>query len=368
MSITLRCPIAAAVLLLLAGPLSAEDKGLAEREKDLLRQRRGALQAAAEARRKEYDAGRATAAELLRAARPLFLAELEAADKPADRLALCDRLAPLVKEAAEGIETLYKAGRLTEPDYALGRAACREDEVTLARQRLQARPTPQGKQELGKLLLARHAAYQAALKTLQTEIAAGRAAHQLLLDTYRRALRAEEESQDRPAEHFRMLQEAHDRLAALEDVAKKQAEDGHLSRADYAAVRIARLSVALDQARAQLRRPEGSPRFKKLLTERRDAARELLAVRRLEFEAGKSTARELLEPTEVVVEAELPLADTRPDRLAVLRARLEALKQAEEVDKARFEAGRLPRADYETLRAARLAAEIELLRAERAAK
>jgi hypothetical protein len=360
--------IAVFVLVFVARPLTADEKTSAEREKNSLRQRREALQAAVEVRRKEYEAGRGTAADLLRAARPLFLAELELADKPADRLALCDRLAPVVKEAAEGIEALYKAGRLTEPEYAVGRAACRDDEVTLARQRLKARPSPQGEQELRKLLLARHEAYQAALKVLQTEIEAGRASHQLLLDTYRRALRAEEESTDKPAEHFRMLAEAHDRLKGLEEAAKKQLDDGNLDRADYAAVRIARLSVALDQARAQLRNPDRSPRVKKLLTERRDAARELMEVRRLQMEAGKSTPRELLDAVEIVLEAELPLAETRPDRLAVLRARLEGLKQAEEVDKARFEVGRISPADYQTMRAARLAAEIDLLRAERAAK
>jgi hypothetical protein len=360
--------IAVVVLLCLAGLGAADDKTPAERVKDLLQQRRDALQAAVEVRRKEYAAGRATAADLLRPARLLFLAELDLADKPADRLALCDRFAPVVKEAAEGIEALHKAGRLGEPDYSLGRAACREDEVALARQRLKARPSPQGEQDLAKLLLARHEAYQAALKVLQAEIEAGRASHQGLLDTYRRAVRAEEESTDRPADHFRMLQEAHDRLKLLEAAAKKQWEAGHLDAAEYALVRLARLSVALDQARALLRNPERSPRVRKMLEERRDAARELKQVRRLQVEAGRSPQRDLLDAADVVLEAELPLAETAPDRVALLRARVDNLKQAEEIDKALLDAGRLSPADYETLRAARLAAEIDLLRAERMAK
>jgi hypothetical protein len=315
-----------------------------------------------------YTAGWATAEDLLGPSRQLFLAEVELAEKAADLLALCDRFAPVVKEASEGIEALYKARRLPQHHYALRRAACREDEVVLARLQHKARPSPEGERQLRKALLARHEAYQALLPTLEAEIEAERISYQVLLDTYRRALRAEEESTDKPAEHFRLLQEALDRLQKIEDAAKQEYDAGELSQADYATARIARLSVAIDQARSRLKDASRSPRVQKLLAERRDAARDLMQVRRQLFEAGKTDQQALLEAAALLLEAELPLAETAADRLALHRAHVEGLKKVEEVDKARLDAGRIGQDQYQILRAARLAGEIDLARAERTAK
>jgi hypothetical protein len=352
----------------LVGTAALADKLPADREKDLMRQRRDVLKALAEVRQKMYDAGRATAEDLLGPSRQLFLAEVELTEKPADVLALCDRFAPIVKEASQGIEELYKARRLPKHHYALRRAACSEDEVALARQRLKAGPSPEGEKQLKKVLLARHEAYQALLPTLPAEIAAERISYQLVMDCHRRALRAEEESTDKPAEHFRMLQQALDRLQQIEDTAKREYDAGELGQADYLTARIARLSLAIDQARGRVKDPSRSPKVQKLLAERRDAARELMQVRRQQFEAGKTEQENLLAAAALLLEAELPLAETAADRVALHRAHVEGLKKAEEMDKTQLDAGRIGRDVYEIMRAARLAAEIDLARAERTAK
>src|SRR5581483_5709415 len=97
---------------------------------------------------------------LLESSRRLFLAELEMATKPADRLALCDKFERLVKDALGQNEALLKAGGITDADYALARAACLEDEVFLLRERLRVREDKEGPTLLRKLLLERREAYQ----------------------------------------------------------------------------------------------------------------------------------------------------------------------------------------------------------------
>jgi hypothetical protein len=358
----------AILLVCFASAAASAENPPPDREKDLLRQRRDALKAMVEVRRKTYDAGRATAEDMLGAVRQLLLAEAELADKPADLLALCDRFAPIVKEASDGIEALYKARMLPEHHYALRRAAVREAEVALARQRLKAQPSPENEKHLRKVLLARLEAYKALLWTFSAEIEAGRLSHLVIRETYRRALQADRESKDNPADHFRMLQQALDQMQAIEDEAKDAVEAGRFGKPDFVAVRIARLSVAIDLARARLRDPDSSPKVKKLLVERRDLARELKELIRQQRQQNRVDDRFEQEAAQMLLEAELPLAETAADRLALLRGEVDRLKKDEEDSKKFLDAGRIPADEYQAVQAARLAAEINLARAQRTAK
>jgi hypothetical protein len=356
------------VALLIAGASTAAEKPVAERVAELMRQRRESLRTLVEARTLEVDAGRATADSLLEAARLFFHQNLELADKPADRQALCERFAPRVKEALESLEQRHKAGRCTDQEYTQARLACLEDEVLLARERLRAQPTHEGDLNLRKLLRDRREAYQAALLVLHTEVDAGRAVQLALLDTYRRSLRADAEIKDLrlfPSEldFVRMLQATLVQTRKVEETAKAAFEAGQLSMAEFAAARILRLSVDIYAAREKAKGAD-TPRVKRLLGERRDAAKDLVDAQQKLLEAGRADQHTMLEAARLLLEAELPLAEKATDRVALLRTYAEGLKKADDVDKSRLDAGRITRAIYETLRAARLAAEIDVARAE----
>jgi outer membrane protein TolC len=112
---------------------------------------------------------------------------------------------------------------------------------------------------------------------------------------------------------------------------------------------------ALDKAtQAQVR---------KLLEERRDALRKVIEARQKEFEVGRGSLDGLLRTARKLLQAELELATTPAQRIAAHQAHYDIAKKVEEMNATRYDAGRLSFADYQESRAARLAAEIALLRA-----
>jgi hypothetical protein len=360
--------LAAFLLGVWVPPLAAEDKP-AVTEKTLQQQRLDVLREAVKARQKELEAGRATSQDLLEPSRRLFLAELEMAAKPADRLALCDGFARLVKDAAEQNEAVHKAGRLTDAEYALARAACLEDEVFLLRERLRGKEDKEGAEKLRKLRLERREAYQAALLTLSGEFEEGRCTVATLLDVTRRSLAADLETEEKLTARWALGQATVDRLAKMEEAARAKAEAAQVTRDVHAVIRTARLTAEIDLQREKSgSRAERLARFQRLLKERRDAAQIVLQVRQALIEAGRDTEEALLDAARMVLEAELPLAERAADRVSCWRANREVLKKAEEIARARHEAGRLGATEFLTMRAARLEAEINLLRAQRGAK
>jgi hypothetical protein len=360
--------LAAFLLGVWVPPLAAEDKP-AVNEKTLQQQRLEVLRDAVKARRQEYEAGRATPRDLLEPSRRLFLAELEMATKPADRQALCDGFARLIQDATEVNEARRKAGRVADAEYALARAACLEDEVFLLRERLRGKEDKEGAEKLRKLRLERREAYQAALLTLSGEFEEGRCTVATLLDVTRRSLVADLEMEEKLTARWALGQATVDRLAKMEEAIRKKAEDGQIARDVHAAIRTARLTAEIDLQREKSgSRAERLARFQRLLKERRDAAQIVLQMRQARIEAGRDTEEALLDAARMVLEAELPLAERAADRVACLRTYREALKKAEEIARARHEAGRAAPIEWLNARAARLEADINLLRAQRGAK
>src|SRR5262249_40430428 len=114
-------------------------------------------------------------------------------------------------------------------------------------------------------------------------------------------------------------------------------------------------------------RAERSEKFRRLLEERRDAARTILKERQRRVEGGKIEDG-LVEAASMVLEAELALAEKAAGRGALLRGVLDRVKKAEEEARAQHEAGRIGPLGLLNARAVRLEAEINLVRAQRAAK
>jgi hypothetical protein len=357
-----------ALLAVACPPALSADKA-DEAEKTLRQQRRDALQEVVKARQQEVGAGRATVGNLIEPARQLFLAELEMAAKPADRLALCEKFAQVVKECRERNEERHKAGRVSDGDYALARADCLEGDVLLLRERLRAREDKEeGPKLLRKLLLERREAYQAALLDLSGQYDIGFGSLTLLLDVNLRSLAADLETESKPTARDALREATANRLAQREEKSRVMFELGRASLVDHVAVRVARLAVEIDRDREKF--GVGGERLEKrkgLLEARRDDARNALERRREQFEFGRGS-QELLDAARIALEAELALSQKAADRVPVLRAHLETLRKVEKEVKSRLDAGRAEPIELWSARAARLEAEINLRRTERAAK
>jgi outer membrane protein TolC len=104
-------------------------------------------------------------------------------------------------------------------------------------------------------------------------------------------------------------------------------------------------------------------RLRPLLTARHDAAKEELQARKNEFDAGRGTLDIVFGAARRVLHAERELSDKKEDQVAALQAYLDVMKEIEEINKGRFDAGRIPLQDFKQAEYYRLDAEIMLERA-----
>jgi outer membrane protein TolC len=110
------------------------------------------------------------------------------------------------------------------------------------------------------------------------------------------------------------------------------------------------------------KKPE-SPEVKKLLKERRDALRSAAVARTQEFEAGRGTLEVLLHVSRELLQAELELATNPKERFDAHASHFNAMRKVDEMVTEGYKAGRVKAADHYQMRAARLEAEVGLLRA-----
>jgi outer membrane protein TolC len=104
-------------------------------------------------------------------------------------------------------------------------------------------------------------------------------------------------------------------------------------------------------------------RLPSLLKERVEVAKQWVADRTAEYEAGRGTLFILLDTSRQLLQAELEASDKKADQLAALDAYLKRAKHLEELNKQRYDEGRLSRADMSQSTYYRLEAEILLERA-----
>ena len=104
-------------------------------------------------------------------------------------------------------------------------------------------------------------------------------------------------------------------------------------------------------------------KIRKLQLERRDALKEALQARHKEFEVGRGTLDALLKLSQQLLRAELDVATTAQQRLTAHEAHLTIMRKVDEATTNWYKAGRVSIADYKQAHAARLAAEIDWLKA-----
>jgi hypothetical protein len=127
--------------------------------------------------------------------------------------------------------------------------------------------------------------------------------------------------------------------------------------------------LVLDQEIALRRAREvgaADAELKKLLTERRDAARKETAQQRELFRGGRAAQYAVVAAAARLSRAEVEIAATPAERAGPLAEFLEEAKQLEKFARGRFQQGNISEQEVHQATAARLAAEIELARARQA--
>ena len=117
-------------------------------------------------------------------------------------------------------------------------------------------------------------------------------------------------------------------------------------------------------ARAKTERPQADgPEIKALLKEREEVLKKEVSALSDQFEAGRGLLTPLLAASRELLKAQLELATKPAERVAAHERHFNALRKWEQIVKDAYEAGRMNAAAHFEMRAARLEAEIGLLRA-----
>ena len=111
--------------------------------------------------------------------------------------------------------------------------------------------------------------------------------------------------------------------------------------------------------------PETDPQIRRLLKERYDVAVNAYEWERKKAAAGKSTTEQIFHFAQMVVDAEVELAETPEQVIAARESRLKIAKQWEAETESRVQIGSLSPGDKNMARYWRLTAEIELARTKR---
>jgi outer membrane protein TolC len=113
----------------------------------------------------------------------------------------------------------------------------------------------------------------------------------------------------------------------------------------------------------EMKKGEASEQIESLLKERRDTLRRVVDVLTQQYENGSAAFESIMLASERLFDAELELAATKAERIAIYEKRVSALRAMEKFAEGRFKAGfRTTEVELLDARAARLQAQIRLLR------
>jgi outer membrane protein TolC len=108
--------------------------------------------------------------------------------------------------------------------------------------------------------------------------------------------------------------------------------------------------------------PEQAATIERLLKQRRDTLRQVVELANAEYGAGRATQTDVVHATESLIEAELELTTDKAERIALREKRVESLRNLEQYTRAKQLVAVATSAELLAATAARLKAEIELLR------
>jgi outer membrane protein TolC len=123
----------------------------------------------------------------------------------------------------------------------------------------------------------------------------------------------------------------------------------------------------LDKFKA-LELAKGDDEERKLLKERYNVAVEVLKIELVLFQSGIRDWTEVAQATQRLYEAQIELCETPAERVAVREQQLQLARDLEHLASSKFEAGNGTKSDVSRARYFRIDAELQLLRAKKAAE
>jgi hypothetical protein len=357
--------------------LAEEQRTLAEaaQRTALLREETEALHIESEARLQEFEAGRGTLSLLINSIHALADVQLELQSDAHKRQRIASQALWTLQRIEESNTVRYKAGRIAITDFKQSTAARMDAEIALLRELpadtkvlpdyldRKAEPQPINR---GKLLQDCAEAYRVEMDGRLVEFRAGRGTLHVLLECIQHLLTAQLRLTDEPRQQIMLQEKVLELLREIESTSMTRFNDGKIPVQDRCRAITARLEVQIALLQARGRATEGATSSRPdhtLLGELVAELRTETNARQQEFLAGRGTLELLLQSIRLLQEAEVRLNDDPEEQVAVHENALRNLREAERINEARFEAGRIAIMDRALTIAARVRAERALLAA-----
>jgi hypothetical protein len=179
-------------------------------------------------------------------------------------------------------------------------------------------------------------------------------------------LQAELGAAEKEADRISLYKKAAGSLKKYEELANDQVKAGNTAGATVLKIKARRLEleIRLEQAKAKEAKPgTAAPQIKELQRERIDALAERVDGLTKLAEKMSGEFEELIEARRLLLQAELEVARTEPERVSLYKKAIDALKDYEVWANARVQAKQAIEADVLLIQVRRLEVEIELERA-----
>jgi hypothetical protein len=328
-----------------------------------MKERRDALQKGLVGLAGLVEVGRMSPDSLTPLAEKLLRAELDLAEKKADRIAAHERYLKITKAAEEVMEARVEIGTTPQCHWERTKADRMDAEIGLIRERKD-KPVEGDEARLQTLLKDRRAALRAAHKDLSALMEGAIMTVDVVYETAERLLAAELELVEKAPDRIALHEEYVKGAKAIEVIIEKRHNDGRLPAYAYGESKANRMRAEIGLIRARRDKPaEGDgDRLKTLLKERRTALRAMLKDLPALVEDGKILPEPLFRANGELLGAELELAEKPEQRVTAHEEAVKRLKDLEAVFDKQLKDGRITDATFEEAKAARLAAEIGLLR------
>jgi hypothetical protein len=334
----------------------------------LLTERRDALTQAFEGRWGRVKLGlEAPNADLLEVSLLSLQADLELIDNSNDRIAAREKHVKSAKEIDDIIKFQAKVGKLRGDVYPQVHAARLAAEIELLREKAGGKPNEEQMGEIKKLLEARCDALREEVETKESLIKAGLEFPNVdLLGAASRLLQARldltKEPKDRNAAHDKYISVT----KKVDEEFEGQFKSGKVRSDLCAQIHAARLAAEIALLREQAGSKPSADQtaaITKLLKARRDTLRAEVEAREKRVNDGFDVPNVyLMDASRRLLKAELELTEKRDDRVDLHQKYVEIAKKTEEILKGAAKIKRIRDEPYLEAKAARLEAEIALLR------
>jgi hypothetical protein len=372
-------------------------RAVAEKESMLLHERVDALRAEQNGRLDEFYAGRGQLTLLLQSTRALREAKFQLADTTVERADIADSTHNFLQHIERESRERFQAGRLPLPEMAQITTARLEAQITLMQRlalvtkdewerskwetlrdldvdkedlwQVYHRKATDGEEQgrqLKEYMQALHSEKEARARTLQKSPLEIENAFRLL-DVVRALKEEELRVKDVPhPQRVTVLEHWWRTVRDVEQVYERQRQTGGIGPVDLAPITAARLEAEIELSQARDDRSDAGETASRLAALGRDRLRVLREQKETglkELFAGQGSLSLLLHALKGVEEAELQQSTDPERQVVILNQAVETWRLVERVQKARYDAGRIPIQAMAGAKAGRAEAELRLLAA-----